>query len=399
MMSGSIKIFEIHLDNPTATYASGEIIIGKLIIKLDRVISLRALKLKFKGSCKVHWTETRNDGRGSRTISYDGEEIYFRNDLCLFGSEDGSIIEMAAGLHTFPFIYNLPHGIPSNFEHRLGKVQYSIKAIFDRPWKSDYKISKQITINAPWYLDSSNDRQNIGFDEDSFLSFHHFYLPCISQGNMALRFRVPRTFFACNEEIEATINIYNLSDSVDVTKIEMTLRQKLEFISKSPSIIKKEVIDVQSVEKLGPFPKEGEVKIKLRVPSVPFSFLTYCSLININYRIIISVHVSGWHCPTTKHFDVVIGSKPPLATIPIGRSSISYPIPNYSAPSAPMVMPVEDSDEFDREIQIPSVNLPYPPAICHNTSEFPYSHQHSYRNIGFNYSQSTSPRENSKERK
>ncbi|KAK0174595.1 hypothetical protein PV327_010353 [Microctonus hyperodae] len=398
-MSNSIKKFEIYLDNPTATFAPGETIFGKLIIELDRAKSLTALKVRFKGSCKVHWTERHGGGKSSRTVSYDGKEIYFRNDFCLFGSEGGGTIEMTAGLHTFPFTYNLPHNIPSNFEHRIGKVRYTIVAIFDRPWKLDYKISKQITINTPWFLDSSNVRRNIGFDEESLVNFSRCCLPCISQGNMALRFHVPRAFFTYNDEIEATVNIMNHSDSIDVTKIKMILRQKLEFISKSPSKIRKQGINIKYAEKLGPFPKEGNFKIGLRVPPLPLSFLPYCSLININYRIIISVHVTGWHSSTTKRFDILIGSKPPLSTNASDRSSISYPIPNQLAPSAPMTMPVKNFDEFDREIQIPSVNLPYPPAICHDTSEFPCPHQQSTRNIGFVYPQTKSSRENSKKRK
>lgn len=68
---------------------------------------------------------------------------------------------MTAGLHTFPFSYNLPHNIPSSFEHRIGKVRYSIKAILHRPWKFDHKISKQLTINTPFDLDTTNLHQNV----------------------------------------------------------------------------------------------------------------------------------------------------------------------------------------------------------------------------------------------
>lgn len=73
-------------------------------------------------------------------------------------------------------------------------------------------------------------------------------------------------------------------------------------------------------------------------------------------------------------------------------------MPNYLAPSAPSIMPIENSGEFNLEFPISSDNLPYPTAISHDTSEFSYPHQQSSRNIGFVYTQPTSPHENSIQR-
>ncbi|KAK0074223.1 hypothetical protein PV325_008615 [Microctonus aethiopoides] len=251
---------------------------------------------------------------------------------------------MTAGLHTFPFSYNLPHNIPSSFEHRIGNVRYSIKAILHHPWKLDHKISKQLTINTPFDLDLTNLHRNAGIDTESYEYFHLFCSPYFKQGQMLLLFHLPSNCFTCNDVIEAT---------------------KLEFHSKSPPKIKKVDCNIKSTEKSGPFPKEDDVKIGLRIPPLPL------------------------HSSTTKRFDIVIGSRSPL----------SRPTPNYLAPSAPSIMQIENSGEFNLESSIPSDNLTYPTAISHGTSDFPYSHQQSSRNIGFVYPLPTSAVENSNERK
>lgn len=44
MINGGLDRFEIKLDNPTATYAPGEIITGQVILDLSKTKSLRGIQ-------------------------------------------------------------------------------------------------------------------------------------------------------------------------------------------------------------------------------------------------------------------------------------------------------------------------------------------------------------------
>lgn len=63
---------------------------------------------------------------------------------------------MTTGHHVFPFTHALRRDIPNSFEHNIGNVRYSIKAIFDRPWKFDHEVTKIFTIESPLELDQQS---------------------------------------------------------------------------------------------------------------------------------------------------------------------------------------------------------------------------------------------------
>lgn len=80
-------------------------------------------------------------------------------NVFLDGSHDSSYPVISAGDHAFPFHFEIPMShLPSSFEGKLGCIRYTLKAIMDRPWKSNYSSKSAITIlemvdiNEPWAL-------------------------------------------------------------------------------------------------------------------------------------------------------------------------------------------------------------------------------------------------------
>lgn len=51
-----------------------------------------------------------------------------------------------AGVHQFPFVFNLPGQLPSSFESNMGHVRYFCKAYLHRPWKFDFTAKKAFTV-------------------------------------------------------------------------------------------------------------------------------------------------------------------------------------------------------------------------------------------------------------
>ncbi|CAD6214590.1 GSCOCG00004130001-RA-CDS [Cotesia congregata] len=367
-MSSTLRTFEIKLDNPTATYGAGAIITGQVVVDVTKTKKLRALKLRFKGKCSVHWQKTSSSGKSSRTVDYTGEEEYFRNDVCLFGSTGGDTIEMLAGHHTYPFSYALPRNIPNSFEHGVGSVEYSMKAIIDRPWKFDHETTKIFTVETPFELDSQSYSMAGIHDEKE--EDYCCILPCISRGNMIFIFELPTTGYACGEPIHTTVHINNRSDSVEVEEIEVKLEQKLEFHARSPyKKTKTKSCVVQQSKREGPFLKKSEVLVGLQVPSVPLSKLQYCSLIDISYQVHIEVHVSGLHCKTEKFYDILIGTRPPAIA-----HQVHHPVPSqHPLPITSPSAPVDYSPAYDPVSPFPTPLIPMPvPSVPQSEKTPPY---------------------------
>ncbi|XP_008553257.1 arrestin domain-containing protein 2 [Microplitis demolitor] len=353
----SLQTFEIKLDNPTATYGSGAMITGQVIIDLTKAKKMRALKLRFKGKCEVHWEKRTGSGKNSRTTYFTGEEEYFRTDLCLFGSTGGDTIEMLAGHHVFPFNYALPRNIPSSYEHSIGSVEYSIKAIVDRPWKFDHETAIVFTIETPFELNPET-HSLIGIDDEKEEDYCCI-LPCISKGSMIYNFRLPTTGYACGEAIQTTVNINSRSDSVEVDEIDVKLEQKVDFHARSPyGKTKSETHVIQQSKQSGPFGKKCDVVIGLQVPSVPPSKLQHCNLIDISYRIHIELNVSGLHCNTERYYDILIGTRP--ATI-MSTQQVVFPVSHFGQPpiTAPTA-PFDYSSSTNPTSAFPNPNVPYP---------------------------------------
>lgn len=64
----------------------------------------------------------------------------------------GPEIELPPAQLAYPFNIQLPMNLPSSFEHEYGYVRYTIKAIFDRPWKFDHEVKSAFTVLSAFDL-------------------------------------------------------------------------------------------------------------------------------------------------------------------------------------------------------------------------------------------------------
>ncbi|KAH0569186.1 arrestin domain-containing protein 17-like [Cotesia glomerata] len=301
MTSLSLNIFKIKLDNPTATYKSGGIISGQIIIDLAKLQKLKALKIRFKGECIVRWSPKVFKFNSE---DFFGHDLYFREDICLFGEIGGNVIELPSGHHIYPFSYVLPENIPNSFEHSIGCVKYSIKAIMDRPW-SDYKTSKIFTVVSP--SGTQSEKCASGIIDHKYIKNYSCIFPSISNGSLNYRIQLPKVMYSLGENIQAIVHLNNKSNSVQVTKIEMTLVQELKFYSRIPyekSISKINLI--KNTSQTGPFDKKSNITINMRVPFITPSKLHHCKLIDISYQIYIFIHISGLHRKIKKIYNIFI---------------------------------------------------------------------------------------------
>lgn len=124
-----VSQFSIELDNPaTESYASGDIISGRVILEVTSDIEIRFVELLIIGIARVSFAK---DGAN---VSKNGQEILINKRSYVMGTPDGrwnSVI--TAGKYVSQFQFKLPKGIPStikydNREHGFSfEVSYMIK--------------------------------------------------------------------------------------------------------------------------------------------------------------------------------------------------------------------------------------------------------------------------------
>ncbi|XP_071864596.1 uncharacterized protein [Bombus fervidus] len=66
-----------------------------------------------------------------------------------------------------------------------------------------------------------------------------------------------------------------------------------------------------------PFPRDGHMSSELLIPPIPPSKLQYCGIIDIEYELVVSVHVSGPYSKIKRSYPLLIG------TIPLYRPALT----------------------------------------------------------------------------
>ena len=86
----------------------------------------------------------------------------------------GSIGDVAGdtlppGKHSWPFLVRLPAFLPSSYDGQWGRVQYTAKAVLERPWKGDIQLTKNFLVLGLLDLNTEPDakvRNNVHITSD-----------------------------------------------------------------------------------------------------------------------------------------------------------------------------------------------------------------------------------------
>jgi hypothetical protein len=127
----------IGVELPRTSYYTGEVIEGTAIVDTTREVASRGVYVDFEGVEET--TITRGGGKDSRTYRTSSPLVHWR--LPLRG--EGPV---PAGVHRFPFRFQVPiYGLPS-YEGRHAKVKYTLTARFDVPLWIDTVWSSEIFV-------------------------------------------------------------------------------------------------------------------------------------------------------------------------------------------------------------------------------------------------------------
>ncbi|GLH04437.1 Uncharacterized protein GBIM_10148 [Gryllus bimaculatus] len=155
-----MQSFQINFDNPQCTYFGGEMVTGRLHIRLDRSTRTRGIELKFRGEARVYWEKKikEKDEEGNSLMSIEehtSHELYFDTPFYVLG---GPYILLQPGEHIYNFNMQLPSVLPSSFEGKLGYIRYTLLATLIQDMHANMVAKSAFTVLCPLDL---NREQNV----------------------------------------------------------------------------------------------------------------------------------------------------------------------------------------------------------------------------------------------
>ncbi|KAG6798960.1 arrestin domain-containing protein 17 [Apis mellifera caucasica] len=338
----SLKTFRVEFDRPTATYLSGETVSGNIIVDIVREKEIRGLFFIAIGQANVSWTEydhTRKKKHHSHNVIYSNSEKYFEFKYNIIAKhKSNSRMTIPFGYHEYPFNFQLPHNIPSSFEHKYGHVRYTIKVVMDRPWRFDHQTKIAFTVISTLDLNAHREKC-LGLDDEMI---KNFFSCCCNQGSINLQIRIPSSGYVPGQSIITMMNYVNSTNNIQITKISTKLLQKLKFYASTPHTrLKSSTVEIATKDTSESYLARGQAISEMLIPPIPPSYLEYCSIIDLSYELLVTVHVSGLHFKMKKSYPLLIG------TIPLYHPPSAPSLDDINA-STTISFPIPTPGQFDR---------------------------------------------------
>jgi len=164
---------KMSLKTDKAYYVSGELVTGIIKVKLEDDILCKGVMFKVTGYEKTEWDEVKTDVKTeeeeyeddegntqTRTVfktdeyleEREGRKDFFKERLNV--SDERTVLE--AGLHEFPFQYQLPQDLPGVFEYENKEKRMLSIESEDRHEEETMKTKAKIVYKLKCYLDFKN---------------------------------------------------------------------------------------------------------------------------------------------------------------------------------------------------------------------------------------------------
>ncbi|KAJ8664748.1 hypothetical protein QAD02_006410 [Eretmocerus hayati] len=285
------------------------------------------IRMKAKGEAGVKWNESPTmdsyDNDELFSDSYSNHETYFKSCHVLYGDTSGeNYTTLGPGDYAFLFRINLPQNIPDSFKHKHGFVRYQLKAVLERPRKAFLKDSRKVVV--PFYIKSPHKfildpSSTVGVNDDIRHHFSCFFSQIAQMVEASVRSNARS--FAPGETIVITISRNMATTNVDLNEISMKLKQ--EILLRATSRAKSSQTTVKKTVSTEPFSDSDEIQLQMKVPDLPPSRLDNCSIIDIQYILVLKF-VPTFNSDVIRKYPIEIGMRNP--------HSCDSEVPEPSAP-------------------------------------------------------------------
>lgn len=230
----------------------------------------------------MFWTEGRN-------LNFLGLEEHMNYSFALIVCENGVPEEIAAGIHTFRFICQIPENVPPTVVRQKGWnefitafIQYKVKVRLDIPMKRKIVEKREFIVNREQDL---NLIQNIDkvCDHQETMQLTNL---CCKTNFVQIKIKIPKVGFARKEKIPFTIQVFGVDGKFPVKNVQIQLLRLRICRSQTP--IAKVMTDIQTdVNALIPIVVESDfflIESSIEVPEIcPISNVRYGNLYHITY--------------------------------------------------------------------------------------------------------------------
>ncbi|XP_058840171.1 arrestin domain-containing protein 3-like [Topomyia yanbarensis] len=290
-------------DNSYGVFLAGQSIAGQVEVSVPKVKRVKSVYLKISGQATVKWAESRGTGA---SVIYSGREEYINHTVVLLGSDTEEEVELKEGSRSFKFTYKLPPSCPTSFEGDFGYIRYTIRIVFERPWKYDLTYKIAFTVVNQLDLNKISPPLNVATVLENMKQFSCG--PCRS-APMIMTVFIPMTGYVPGQLILVTVDVMNKSKK-DISEIKLKLRRQVKYVSQAPSERTKDVFSTlvkyqcSGVDRN----KSAGYERRLLIPPEPPSRST--NIIRIEYFIEVTAKVPGLYvCPRVK-IPITIGTVP-----------------------------------------------------------------------------------------
>lgn len=231
------------------------------------------------GAAIAKWTE----GGGRNSVTYQGEQVFFKSVNYFFGKEGGEPIEVSSGVHLYKFSCRIPRNAPGSVEGKFGYIRYKVEVNLDIPFSTDMNTKQPFVVFRHEDLNQYPELKlpSEGEEVKTFCCFL-----CESDPLM-IKISTSQSGYSLGEKITVKVDIYNRSN-VTFSKSLISLNRVETFKSYSPVQKSKKNITsiVEKISKGARAHKNSSFEEVLQVPQkASLTNDRICDVFQISYEI------------------------------------------------------------------------------------------------------------------
>ena len=300
---------------PQGVFFSGSDVSGILVVQVDQPKSYKSIQVTIVGQAHVSWSESSGSGEHQTTRRYTSNETYINLRAIVWRKEQVPTQELHAGVHSFPFRFQLPARLPSSFHGSIGWIRYYVEGrIVTGMLKFDHTVKAPITVVEVVDINASLLQTPLRAEKQKTLCC----LICAS-APITLTVELPRRGFCYGEIIPLKVTLENGSSRQ--LRLRVQLLQVIGYTAEGHHRRSQKVVASIASGQLERRTTSTWNPEELLVPGNIQSTLRSCGIISIEYFLKVSAIVP-WGLNLTTNIAVTIGNVP-LQSV----SSAPDPIP------------------------------------------------------------------------
>ncbi len=314
-----------------AIYIAGQTIFGTVRLKVAERLKASSIELKFVGTSRVYWwvkhdffwrlptyfriykcflrKETKGSGQRRSTNHYRSivTHINYKHTFSLPSyNYNTNELHIEVGELALPFQIQIPHTMPTSFEHEYGRIRYTIHVIVHMPWSFDRYTSKLISVINQLDLNANPCLKH----PQGIVETKHVCCSCCHSRPIEVDFSMLKGGYVPGEILFFRVDFDNQS-SKQILETYVNLVQTLKLSGQNETkLVKRVVCTARFLDRIKSRSSETWESSCLVIPPLCPTLNGLSSIIQVNYSLVLFLHLSGLSCAKSLTLPIVIGTVP-----------------------------------------------------------------------------------------